>query len=105
MSSYSSIQSNTLSYGGNIFNNTLSSYSYFQSNNLSNDSFLFFIGTLSSKQVQRLTMIGNDTPISSSATIIFNINISKTIFKREDGTSRLQYVNNSDVIVITDVNA
>ena len=101
--SNSYFQLNTLSNNSYFYANTLSNSS-FQSNTLSGSSILQFTGTLSSKQIARLTMIGNITSISSSATIIFNPNISKTIFKREDGTSRLQYVNEFDVIVITDLN-
>ena len=113
----SNIQNNTLSFGSNINNNTLSSNSNIQdntlssggniqNNTLSNNSILQFTGgDVVSKTLSRLTMIGNNTSISISANIIFNQNISKTIFKREDGSSRLQYVNNRDVIVITDVNA
>ena len=105
LSSDSSINNNTLSNNSYIQNNTLSSNSRIQSNTLSNDSMLQFTGgDVVSKTLTRLTMEGNNTTISISATIIFNQNISKTIFKREDGTSRLQYVNNSDVIVITDIN-
>ena len=104
LSSYSNIQSNTLS-NSNIQSNTLTN-SYIQSNTLINDSILQFSGgDVVSKTLTKLTMEGNNTIISITATIIFNQNISKTIFKREDGTSRLQYVNNSDVIVIADVNA
>ena len=104
--SNSSIQSNTLSSYSYINSNTLSSYSYINRNTLINDSILQFSGgSLVSKTLTRLTMEGNNTSISITATIIFNQDISKTIFKREDGTSRLQYVNNSDVIVITNVDA
>ena len=54
-------------------------------------------------QILQHGILKNLTKKLLKATIIFNI--SKTIFKREDGTSRLQYVNNSDVIIITDINA
>ena len=101
--SNSSFDSNTLSSISSFDSNTLSNSS-FQSNTLSSSSTLEFTGTLSSKLVERLTMIGNNASISTIATIIFNPNISKTIFKREDGESRLQYVNEFDVIVITDLN-
>ena len=104
--SSSYIQYNTLSNDSYIQNNTLSSYSSIQYNTLSSSSILQFSGgSLVSKTLTRLTMEGNNSNISITATIIFNQNISKTIFKRGDGTSRLQYVNNSDVIVITDVDA
>ena len=114
MSGGSYIQNNTLS-NSYISNNTLSSSyiqnntlsnSYIQNNTLSNSSLLQFSGgSLVSKTLTRLTMEGNNTSISITANIVFNQNISKTIFKREDGTSRLQYVDNSDVIVITNVDA
>jgi hypothetical protein len=116
LSNSSNIQNNTLSTGGNIQNNILSGGSYIQNNILSsgsriqnntlnNNSILQFTGgSLVTKTLSKLTMEGNNTSIPITATIIFNGNISKTIFKREDGMSRLQYVNNSDVIVITDVN-
>ena len=115
--SSSYIYNNTLSYGINISNNTLSSYSTIQYNTLSsystiqyntlsNNSILQFTGgDVVSKTLTNLTMEGNNTNIPITATIVFNQNISKTIFKREDGTSRLQYVNNSDVIVITNIDA
>ena len=104
--SNSYLENNTLSNNSGILSNTLSSNSSIQKNTLSNDSLLQFSGgSVVSKTLSRLTMSGNNTSISISATIIFNQNISKTIFKREDGTSRLQYVNNSDVIVITNVDA
>ena len=103
LNSNSNIYNNTLSSGSNIYNNTLSSSNIYN-NTLSNSSLLRFSGgDVVSKTLTKLTMEGNNTVIPTSATIIFNQNISKTIFKREDGTSRLQYVNNSDVIVITDV--
>ena len=126
LSSYSSISNNTLSSSSSIYNNTLSSsYIYYNTlssnsyiqnntlsssniyyNTLSNSSLLQFSGgDVVSKTLTRLTMEGNNTNIPITATIIFNQNISKTIFKREDGTSRLQYVNNSDVTIITNVNA
>ena len=96
----------TLSGSTDIQNNTLSDKSKIQNNTFSNGSLLQFSGgILVSKTLTRLTMVGNNATISISATIVFNQNISKTIFKREDGVSRLQYVNNSDVIVITDMDA
>ena len=105
-SSVSNIQSNTLSNSSNIYNNTLSGSSNIRYNTLSNDSILQFTGgSLVSKTLTKLTMEGNNTSIPITATIVFNQNISKTIFNRLDGQSRLQYVNNSNVIVITNVNA
>ena len=100
------IRNNTFSFSSYINNNTLSSSSRIQNNTLSNNSFLQFTGgDVVSKTLTKLTMEGNNTNIPITATIVFNQNISKTIFKREDGTSRLQYVNNSDNVVITNVNA
>ena len=115
--SSSYIYNNTLSYGINISNNTLSSYSTIQYNTLSsystiqyntlsnNSTLQFTGGDVVSKTLTNLTMEGNNTNIPITATIVFNPNISKTIFKREDGASRLQYVNNSDNVVITNVDA
>ena len=106
LNSNSYISNNTLSNSSYIYNNTLSNGTNIKNNTFINNSILRFSGgSLVSKTLTRLNMEGNNTSISITATIIFNQNISKTIFKRQDGASRLQYVNNSDVIVITNVNA
>ena len=103
--SNSYIQNNNLSGNSRIQNNTLSN-SYIENNTFSNGSILEFSGgSLVSRTLDKLTMEGNNIAIPITATIIFNENISKTIFKREDGVARLQYVNYSDAVVITDVNA
>jgi hypothetical protein len=51
------------------------------------------------------TIYGAMQSINSNSGIYDNLSITKTIFSRQDGTPRLQYVNNSDVIVITDIDA
>jgi hypothetical protein len=40
----------------------------------------------------------------SAATIIFQ-DFSRIIYKRPDGTSKIRYYNNSDVLVVTNINA
>jgi hypothetical protein len=104
LSGYSYIQNNTLSSGSYIYNNTLSSNSYIYNNTLSSSQ-LIFKNEIISKNVSNLEIRNSNVSIPDTATIIFDTNLSKTIFRRLDGTPRLQYVNNSDVIVITDVDA
>ena len=105
LSSNSYIQNNTLSSNVYIQNNTLSSNVYIQNNTLSNGSVLTFSNKIIGKTVSNLEIRYSNVTIPNTATIIFNTNLSKTIFKRLDGTPRLQYVDNSDVIVITNVDA
>lgn len=57
------------------------------------------------KSISNLEIKNSNVSIPNTATTIFNTSLSKIIFKRLDGTARLQYVNNSDVIVITNVDA
>lgn len=132
---FSYFNSNTLSnssyFNSNILNNfsnfdfnSLNNFSSFNSNTLSNCS--FNSNTLSSNTLSFNTLSNsvfkfsnpvdviacnansfnlNGSIINLSGAIIINSNYSKELFNRQDGTPRLQYVNSSDVIVITDVNA
>ena len=124
LSNGGSIQYNTLS-SGSIRNNTLSNNSYIQYNTLSSGSIrnntlnngsriqnttlsgsqLTFSNEIIGKTASNLEIKNSNVSIPNTATIIFNPSLSKTIFSRLDGTARLQYVNNINVIVITNVNA
>ena len=104
LSSSSYIQYNTLSGNSRIQNNTLSGNSRIQYNTLSSSQ-LTFSNEIIGKTTSNLEIRNSNVSIPNTATIIFNPSLSKTIFKRLDGTPRLQYVNNSDVIVITNVDA
>ena len=124
LSNGGSIQYNTLS-SGSIRNNTLSNNSYIQYNTLSSGSIrnntlnngsriqnttlsgsqLTFSNEIIGKTASNLEIKNSNVSIPNTATIIFNPSLSKTIFKRLDGTPRLQYVNNINIIVITNVDA
>jgi hypothetical protein len=105
LSSISAIQYNTLSGYSSILYLTLSRNSYIVNNTLINGSQLVFTNEIINKTATNLEIRNSSVSIPNTATIIFNRDLSKTIFNRLDGTQRLQYVNNSDVIVITDVDA
>jgi len=104
LSSMSYIQYNTLSNVSSIQNNTLGDNSYIQFNTLSRSNFTFSNAVNITRCNANSFNIPGSTINLSGATIISS-NYTKELFNRQDGTPRLQYVNNSDVIVITDVNA
>jgi hypothetical protein len=104
LSGNSRIQNNTLSGNSRIQNTTLSGSSSIQNTTLSGSQ-LTFSNEIIGKTTSNLEIRNSNVSIPDTATIIFDTNLSKTIFRRLDGTPRLQYVNNSDVIVITDVDA
>lgn len=104
LSGDSFIRDNTLSSSSFILNNILRSNSSILNNTLSSGQ-LVFSNEIISKTVSDLEIIHGSVSIPNTATIIFNPSLSKTIFRRLDGAPRLQYVNNSNAVVITDVNA
>ena len=90
--SSSGFNSNTLNSSG--FNsNTLSSSNF----HFSNPTNVFRCNANSFNVFNYIIDLLGATIISSDYT--------KELFNRQDGTPRLSYVNNSDVIVITNVNA
>jgi hypothetical protein len=101
----SSISVSQLSINSNINDSTFDSGG-FNGVNIINSSFqLSTSGTLNSKFIRKLD--AKDSTIAddiSSATIIFE-DYSKQIFKRQDGTPRLGYYNNSDVFTVVDIDA
>lgn len=103
-SRFSKIQYITLSSSSSIQNSTFSSFSNIQYITLSR-SRLYFPDEVVNKTLSNLEIRNSNLSIPNTAKIIFVANLSKTIFNRLDGTPRLQYVNNSDVTVITDVDA
>ena len=60
--------------------------------------------TLSNKNIQYNNFIrGSILNVSlSSATIVFG-NFEKTIYKRSDGTTKIRYFNDNDVLIIADI--
>jgi hypothetical protein len=103
LSGSATFYSNILSSSGFI-SNTLGTASNF-GDNLLIGSTLTSTTQLVNKTIQKLTMengvVNEDI---SAATIIFQ-DFSRTIYKRPDGTSKIKYYNNSDVLVVTNINA
>jgi hypothetical protein len=102
-------------FGGNLGRSgivltTLSAVSYIHQNRLKGGYFNFGL-TLPSNRVIALvemaTGVDNrETEIDvSSATFLFQVNLTKNIFTRQDGTPRLSYYDNTDTLKIVDVNA
>lgn len=102
LSNSSHINSNTLSNGG-IFLNILSNNNYINTNALNNSYFRFsnFVNVIRCNA--NYFNVNNNTIDLLGATIISS-NHSKDLFNRQDDTPKLSYVNNSDVVVITNVN-
>jgi len=96
---YNDLKSSTINF--NILVN-----SYMFSNSLIQSQFDFSTsGTLTSKTISKIDVKNSIvTDDISSATIIFG-DYSKQIFKRQDGTPRLGYYNNSDVFTVVDIDA
>ena len=78
---------------------------YISSNTLNNSQFIFSnISTnISNCQANAFNTVG--ATISLSGASIIGSTYSKNLFSRQDGGNRLSYVNNSNVQVITNVNA
>lgn len=116
LNNQSVINNNSISGGGNIgynildnqsniSSNTLNIVSKVQYNTLNNSRFTFSNISTNIQNCQANRFNASGTNISlSGATIIGSI-YSKDLFSRQDGTNRLSYVNNSDVRIITNVNA
>lgn len=106
------ISNNTLTNGAVINKNLLHIGSlseltmnaiFFLNNTMNNSNIInaIFVNTVTNCEIL-LTNISEDF---SSSTIIYNGNLTKKIFRRLDGTKRLQYVDNSDAIVIANIDA
>jgi hypothetical protein len=73
-------------------------------NTFKNNSIWTVTNTVTNKQIQNVTSDGVNLSIDiSAATDIYGL-FSKNIFSRQDGTPRLSYYNNSDVLVVVPVN-
>ena len=84
--------------GGSLIQNNVPYRSVFGYNNLNNSSLDFSAGAVDDKRVDQITVRNSwATGDISAATIIYG-NYSKEIIKRQDGTLRLLYFNNSDVL-------
>ena len=104
LSSNSSFNSNTLSSSSYFQNNTLSNSSYFQNNTIQSNSIWQFTNTITGNTLQNITTNAANVNIDISAATDIYGTFSKNIFSRQDGTPRLSFVNNSDIVVIEDVN-
>jgi hypothetical protein len=94
----------TLTNDSNINDNILTT-SGIEGNTLTNSTFDFSTsGTLSSKTIQYNYVQNSNITVDISATTTIFGNYPKNIFKRADGTIRLSYYNNSDVLTVVDVN-
>lgn len=103
LSNYSSINSNTLSSNSGITNNTLSSGTFY-SNTLSNSSIFTFGNAVAVVRCNANAFNTSNSTIDLLGATIIGSGYSKELFNRQDGTPRLSYVDDSDVIVITNVN-
>lgn len=102
----SSISYNTVNAASSINNNVMTSGSYIGNNSLVFSTFDFTpSGTLINVVITNIEARDSQILLDiSTATIIYG-SYSKQIFKRQDGTPRLGYYNNSDVFTIVNVNA
>ena len=92
-------------FGSSIILNDFDNSAIGHSNILSNSEFRT-VGKIVNKNFQYLNMIAVEFNLDFSAAVdIFNGKYTKNIIGRPDGTAKLTYINNSDVLVITDVNA
>ena len=110
----SGISNNTLSNSSNISNNTLSnsniSDNTLSKSNISNNTLNISIFSFSDISTNILNCRADSfntsaTIISLSGSTILGTSYNKVLFNNSANIPRLQYVNNSDVIVITDVDA
>ena len=97
-----SIYLNTLNMGS-INNNTLKEYSI-TSNDMRNSFFRFDVMTTNIQNCVANNFNLINTSIILIGSTIIGSSFHKNLFDRPDGIPRLQYVNNSDVIVISDIN-
>ena len=99
----SSFNNNTLTNNSNIINNNSTS-SYIVNNTLYNSSLDLATSVEFSNKTLQYNDIKNVVVNSdiSAATIIFG-DYTKNVFKRQDGTARISYYDNSDILVVTDI--
>jgi len=89
----STINSNAITNSGSINYNKFSSLSYIEVG----------IAYPITQSIQYITGIGGIINVDvSAATIVFST-YSKTLYKRPDGTSKLRWYNNSDIMVISNI--
>ncbi len=99
----SSINSNYLTNGSSINSNTLVSSSI-KSNYLTNGAQISNIA-ISEKLLQNNNISSvNISNILNTGTLLLNPNITKTFFRRPDGIVKISYYNNSDQLIIANLN-
>ncbi len=116
LSNFGYIEYNNLSANGFIRNNIINNYSNIEYNVLTNgclisdnsvafSSKISFTNTLNNKFVRYNNIIRANVNVDISAATIIYGDYTKEIFARQDGTLRLSYFNNSDVLTVVAVNA